>query len=167
MSVDDLRQPPAVTVRCAVLTVSDTRTADTDTGGQAIQDLLTTARHLVVDRRIVRDDPGEVSRTIAGWARTGDIRVIIATGGTGISSRDTTPDAVRSLFSKELIGFGELFRMLSYQDIGPAAMLSRATAGVIESTAVFLLPGSVAAVRLAMTALIVPQLGHIARELEK
>lgn len=167
MSVEDLRRPPTTSVRCAILTVSDTRTADTDTSGHAIRDLLGADGHVVADQRLVRDDPQDISRVVSSWSHRLDIRVVITSGGTGISRRDTTFEAVAPLFSKTLDGFGELFRMLSEREIGPAAMLSRATAGIVHDTAVFVLPGSEAAVRLAMTSLILPQLGHIARELEK
>src|SRR5690606_36563832 len=115
MSLEDLHRPPGMAVRCAILTISDTRTTDTDTGGQAIRDLLAAAGHVVVDQRIVRDDPAHVTRTVDEWTATRDIRVVITTGGTGISRRDSTIEAVRGLFAKELTGFGELFRMLSYQ----------------------------------------------------
>jgi molybdenum cofactor biosynthesis protein B len=167
MSVEDLHRPPTGAVRCAVLTISDTRTAATDTSGRTIRDLLETTGHEVADQRIVRDEPAEISLAIAGWAARGDIRLIITTGGTGIARRDSSVEAIAALFSTELPGFGELFRMLSYEDIGPAAMLSRATAGIVHSSAVFVLPGSESAVRLAVTKLILPQVAHLARELEK
>ena len=167
MSVEDLQQPPALTVRCAILTVSDTRTPETDTSGRLIRQLLTDAGHLVVERALVPDDPDEVSRIVAAWTDARNIRIVITTGGTGISRRDSTFEAVTHLFSKELTGFGELFRTLSFQEIGAGAMLTRATAGIVDMSAVFMLPGSEAAVRLAMEKLIIPQLTHIARELEK
>jgi molybdenum cofactor biosynthesis protein B len=167
MSVEDLQRPPETAVRCAILTVSDTRTPDTDTSGRLIRDLLTTAGHLVAERALVPDDPQEVSRIVTAWTDARDIRIVITTGGTGISRRDSTFEAVTHLFSKELTGFGELFRTLSFQEIGSGAMLSRATAGIVDRSAVFMLPGSEGAVRLAMTRLIIPQLTHIARELEK
>ncbi len=109
----------------------------------------------------------DVARTIREEIDKGEARVIITTGGTGISRRDSTYEAVTALFEKRLDGFGELFRMLSYQEIGSAAMLSRATAGVSGGCAVFMLPGSPAAVRLAMERLILPELGHVVRELRK
>lgn len=168
MSVDDLGRPPSDTsVRCAVLTISDTRTAATDTSGGTIRALLEGAGHQVFDQRIVRDEPADISLAIAGWAARNDIRLIVTTGGTGISKRDSSVEAIAALFSTELPGFGELFRALSYEDIGAAAMLSRATAGIVHQSAVFVLPGSENAVRLAMTKLILPQAGHLARELEK
>ncbi len=154
-------------VACFVLTVSDTRTLATDTSGQAIVSALESAGHPVTGRKIVRDEPAEVTTAVRQELREGHARVIITTGGTGISRRDSTYEALATLFEKHLDGFGELFRMLSYQEIGAAAMLSRATAGVVSGRAVFMLPGSEAAVRLAMTRLILPELGHIVKELTK
>jgi molybdenum cofactor biosynthesis protein B len=152
---------------CFVLTVSDTRTLENDTSGQAIAALLEQAGHTVTARRTVRDEPADVSRTLREEIARRSARVIITTGGTGISKRDSTYEAVTALFEKRIDGFGELFRMLSFESIGPAAMLSRATAGVVGGCAVFLLPGSEDAVRLAMERLILPELGHIVRELTR
>ena len=154
-------------VSCYVLTVSDTRTPGTDTSGRAIRELLQGAGHQVTGSSIVRDDPKEVAalvrRELAGTA-TG---VIIVTGGTGITSRDSTYEAIDGLLEKRLDGFGELFRMLSFTDIGPSAMMSRATAGTVGRKAVFILPGSEGAVRLAMTRLILPEIGHVVQQLQK
>ena len=152
---------------CFIVTVSDTRTPDTDTSGQAIRAMLEEAGHVVTGSTIVRDEPADVARAVRDGLDTPDTRVVISTGGTGITARDGTFEAVNELFEKRLDGFGELFRMLSFQDIGPAAMLSRATAGTIGRSAVFVLPGSEAAVRLALTRLIIPELGHIAQQLTK
>jgi molybdenum cofactor biosynthesis protein B len=154
-------------VRCFVLTVSDTRTAATDTSGNAIADLLTRAGHEVVGRAIVKDDPAEVARTVTQQVADHSVQVVITTGGTGLTSRDSTYEAIDALLEKRLDGFGELFRMLSYHDIGPAAMLSRATAGTARGTFIAALPGSEAAVRLAVTKLLVPELGHIVQQLGK
>jgi molybdenum cofactor biosynthesis protein B len=165
MSVHEHRGTAVDAVRCAVVTVSDTRTASTDTSGRAIVELLERAGHTVESTSIVRDEPEQV-RTIVG-AHIGRVDAVITTGGTGISSRDTTCDALEALLQRRLDGFGELFRALSYDEIGSAAMLTRATAGVAHGTAVFILPGSENAVRLAMTRLIVPELGHIVRELRR
>lgn len=167
MSVEDLHRPRVASVRCAVLTISDTRTPATDTSGRTVRELLEDAGHEVTEQRIVRDEPADISLAIAGWAARGDIRLIITTGGTGIARRDSSVEAITALFSTDLPGFGELFRILSYEDIGPGAMLSRATAGIVHTSAVFVLPGSENAVRLALTKLIVPQAAHLARELEK
>jgi molybdopterin adenylyltransferase len=150
-------------LRCFVLTISDTRTAETDASGDAIVQALRAAGHEVAGRQIVSDDPGAV-REIVG-AQSASTQVIITTGGTGITSRDSTYEAISSLLDKKLDGFGELFRMLSYDVIGSAAMLSRACAGTVGRCAVFSLPGSEPAVKLAMDKLIVPELGHVVREL--
>jgi len=151
-------------VRCFVLTVSDTRTEATDTGGRAIADLLTAAGHSVTGRAIVKDEPSLVHQAIVREVEAGQAQVIITTGGTGITSRDRTYEAVVSLLDKELTGFGELFRMLSYDQIGPAAMMSRATAGLCRRCIVVALPGSEAAVRLAMEKLLLPELGHLVQQ---
>ena len=151
-------------VGCYVLTVSDTRTEATDTGGRAAVDLLIAAGHRVAGRAIVKDDADQVRDTIGRQLANPDVQVIITTGGTGISSRDTTYEAVCGLLGKKLDGFGELFRMLSYEQIGSAAMLSRAVAGTIGGRVVVSLPGSEAAVRLALEKLVIPELGHLVRE---
>ena len=151
-------------VGCYILTVSDTRTEETDTGGRAIVDLLTAAGHRTIGRAIVKDDPDQVRDTIERQLANPDVQVIITTGGTGITSRDTTFEVVSNLLSKRLDGFGELFRMLSYQQIGAAAMMSRAVAGLIAGRIVVSLPGSEAAVRLALEKLLIPELGHLVRE---
>ena len=167
MSVSEHRAQSPSSVACFVLTMSDTRTLETETSGRAIAELLQEAGHIVVDRQVVKDDPAEVRRVVSEHIDAGNIQAIITTGGTGIARRDSTYEALAELFEKQLSGFGELFRMLSFEQIGAAAMLSRATAGVIRGCAVFMLPGSEAAVRLAMTRLVVPELGHVVRELTK
>jgi molybdopterin adenylyltransferase len=159
-------QAPA-TVTCFVLTVSDTRRPDTDTSGRAIRDLLEAAGHRIAGHAIVRDEPAEVGARVREQIADPDTEVIITTGGTGITRRDGTYEAVSALLEKRLDGFGELFRMLSFEDIGPAAMMSRAMAGTAAGTAIFVLPGSEAAVRLAMTRLIVPELGHVVQQLRR
>jgi molybdopterin adenylyltransferase len=151
-------------VRCYVITVSDTRTEETDTAGRAITELLGGAGHQVVGRTIVKDDPVFVRGAIERQLANPNVQAVIATGGTGISSRDCTYEAVSSLLRKRLDGFGELFRMLSYEQIGSSAMLSRACAGLVAGRIVVALPGSEAAVRLAMERLLIPELGHLARE---
>jgi molybdenum cofactor biosynthesis protein B len=150
--------------RCWVLTISDTRTTATDTSGAAIAQLLESHGHTVTARRIVRDEPDEVAAVVREQLARGEAQAIITTGGTGISSRDRTYEAICGLLERRLDGFGELFRMLSYQEIGAAAMMSRAVAGTSGRTIVFALPGSEAAVRLALTKLILPELGHLLRE---
>jgi molybdopterin adenylyltransferase len=165
MSAPEHRKDAPTSVRCAVLTISDTRHEGNDTSGDAIVALLTTGGHAVAARRIVRDDPDLVRDAVHALGGSAD--VVITTGGTGISGRDNTYDAIQSLLTKRIDGFGELFRALSYQEIGAAAMLSRAVAGAVGTTAVFTLPGSEHAVRLAMTKLILPELGHVVRELKR
>src|SRR5262249_20074299 len=154
-------------VRCFVLTVSDTRTEATDTGGAAIRELLESAGHVVTGAAIVRDDPEAVTGTVARQLSDAATQVIVTTGGTGITSRDGTFEAIDRLLEKRLTGFGELFRMLSFEQIGPAAMMSRAVAGTVNGKAIFVLPGSPNAVRLAMTKLILPELGHVVQQLSR
>jgi molybdenum cofactor biosynthesis protein B len=152
-------------VACAVLTISDTRTESTDTGGRLLVSLLEGAGHAVLARGLVRDEPALVRAFVEQQAARPEIDAIVTTGGTGISSRDRTYEAIAGLLSPRLDGFGELFRALSYQEIGPAAMLSRACAGVFRETLVVMLPGSEHAIRLAMTKLVLPELGHLVREI--
>ena len=154
-------------MRCFVLTISDTRTEATDTSGAAIVSLLEGAGHTVAGRKIVKDDPTAIRGVVSYAAKAGTHDVVITTGGTGLSARDGTYEALAALFERRMDGFGELFRALSYQQIGSAAMLSRATAGVIGRCAVFVLPGSENAVRLAMEKLILPEVGHVVRELRR
>lgn len=151
-------------LRCAVITVSDTRTLETDTGGQAVIERLTAAGHQVEAREIIPDEPQRMGELLRRFTRSGDLDAVLLTGGTGLSSRDQTYETVTSLLTKALPGYGELFRMLSFQEIGPAAMLSRATGGLIGKTVVLTMPGSPAGVRLAMEKLIVPELAHLVRE---
>jgi molybdenum cofactor biosynthesis protein B len=151
-----------------VVTVSDTRTEETDKSGQLMKQLLEEAGHVTCLYRIVKDEPDEVIAAIEAGIAHPDVQVILLNGGTGISPRDNTYEAVKGLLEKELPGFGELFRMLSYsEDIGSAAMLSRAIAGTRKGKMIFSTPGSTGAVRLAMNRLIVPELGHVVRELNK
>lgn len=151
-------------VRCAVLTVSDTRTLATDRSGQAIVALLTGAGHEVVQREIVRDEPEQIRARVEHFASRGDVDALLLTGGTGLGNRDQTFETLSALLTKPLPGFGELFRMLSFQEIGAAAMLSRAVGGLVGQLVVLAMPGSEAAVRLAMERLILPELGHLVRE---
>ena len=165
MSVSDHRRDAPAALAAFVLTVSDTRTAATDKSGDAISQALENAGHRLAGRTIVRDEPATVRDLVVEQAALVD--VVIATGGTGLTSRDSTYEAIAGLLHKRIDGFGELFRALSFAEIGSAAMLSRACAGTIDRTAVFSLPGSENAVRLAMTRLILPELGHIVRELRR
>ena len=162
----DLEHKAAAPVRvgCYVITVSDTRTEDTDTGGRAIIELLTAAGQEIVGRTIVKDDAELLRDAIGRQLANPAVQAIITTGGTGITSRDCTYEAVNAMLWKRLDGFGELFRMLSYQQIGAAAMMSRAVAGTIAGRVIVALPGSEAAVRLAIEKLILPELGHLVRE---
>lgn len=166
MSVSAHRSAAPSAVPCFVLTVSDTRTLDTDKSGAAIVEMLSLAGHTVTDRRIVKDDALAVSDAVRARL-SGPSRAIITTGGTGIASRDMTYEAISAMFDKTLDGFGEIFRTLSYHQIGSAAMLSRACAGIAKGKVIFVLPGSEAAVRLAMERLVIPELGHIVGELHK
>ena len=152
------------TIRCAVITVSDTRTLENDSGGQQVVDRLLRAGHLVVAREIIRDDPQAMRQLLGSMRGQDELDAILMTGGTGITSRDQTYETVTSMLSKSLPGYGELFRMLSYQEIGSAAMLSRATGGLLEQKVLLTMPGSPAAVALAMEKLILPELGHLVRE---
>lgn len=147
-----------------VITVSDTRTLETDASGRLIASLLEGEGHRVAGRTLLKDEPDDVRRTVAALVEEASVDVVITTGGTGITARDSTFEAVDDLLQKRLPGFGELFRMLSYQEIGAAAMLSRATAGLTGGTVILALPGSENAVRLAMEKLVLPELGHLVRE---
>lgn len=154
-------------VRCFVVTVSDTRNEDTDSSGRAIVESLQAAGHHLVGRVIVQDDPDLIRRTIEEQLEGGDAQVVISTGGTGITSRDNTVEVVDALLEKRLDGFGELFRMLSYQQIGASAIMSRATAGLAAGRIIVALPGSERAVRLAMEKLLLPELGHLVQQASK
>jgi molybdenum cofactor biosynthesis protein B len=156
------RAPQSVT--CFILTVSDTRTEATDTAGRAIRDLLTAAGHRILGHAIVKDDAAMVRRSIERQLADRETQVIIATGGTGLTARDRTVEAIERLLEKRLEGFGELFRMLSYQQVGSAAMLTRASAGLACGRIIVSLPGSEAAVRLAMEKLLLPELGHLVQQ---
>jgi molybdenum cofactor biosynthesis protein B len=147
-----------------VLTVSDTRTPENDTGGKVIRELLTGAGHTVVGSRIVRDEPADVARVVREACADPRVQVVILTGGTGITARDSTFEAVEGLLDKRLPGFGELFRVLSYEQVGAAAMLSRAQMGVHARRIVVSLPGSPDACRLALEKLLLPELGHLVHE---
>lgn len=166
-SVDEHRAAAAHRMRCAILTVSDTRTEKTDTSGNLIKQLLLDSEHVIVAYRIVPDEPDQIGPLLDEWTANPDIQVIISNGGTGIAARDTTYDVVAGKIEKRLDGFGELFRMLSWSEVGAAAMLSRTVAGVIGQTVIFSLPGSSNAVRLGMEKLILPEMAHVVFEIEK
>jgi molybdenum cofactor biosynthesis protein B len=150
-----------------VLTVSDTRTLETDTGGARVAELLAGAGHAVAAREIVRDDAAAIAAALSAALARDGIDAVILTGGTGVAPRDVTPEAVAPLLERVVPGFGELFRMLSYQEIGSAAILSRAVAGLARGRVVFVLPGSRGAVQLAMEKLVLPELGHLLAEARK
>lgn len=155
-------------IDCAILTVSDTRTPDTDTSGKTIDRLLQSAGHRVISYRIIPDEPtqiiAELDRAVSSES---GIQAIVFNGGTGISTRDTTYDAIASKLTKTLPGFGEIFRLLSYQEIGSRAIASRAIAGTYQHLLVFSLPGSSGAVRLGMEKLILPELVHLVTQLRQ
>ncbi len=150
-----------------VITVSDTRTLETDAGGALVVELLQESGHEIVAREIVRDEPGEIAAALERALECPGTQAVIFTGGTGVAPRDVTPDTLEPLLERVVPGFGELFRQLSYQDIGSAALLSRALAGLLRGRVVFALPGSRGAVRLAMERLILPEVGHLAGEAVK
>ena len=167
MTVAEHKADAPSAVHCFIVTVSDTRTLDDDSSGRTIADLLTAAGHVVTGRTVIKDDPELVHSTIERHLADRGVQAIITTGGTGITSRDSTYEAISTLLEKRLDGFGELFRMLSYQQVGPAAMMSRACAGLVARRIVVALPGSPGAVRLAMEKLVIPELGHLVQQASK
>jgi molybdenum cofactor biosynthesis protein B len=166
-SVHRHRESAPEHVRLAVLTISDTRTPENDTGGDTIEELMRGAGHEIVERRIVRDDAARIRTEIVNLLARPDADAVITTGGTGISARDTTYEVVDRMIEKKLDGFGEIFRVLSYEEIGAAAILSRAVAGTVGTKLVACLPGSRNAVRLAVEKLLVPEISHVIFELRK
>jgi molybdenum cofactor biosynthesis protein B len=154
-------------IGCAVLTVSDSRTVADDKSGKLIAELLEAGGHRAVTHQIVPDDAGAIREAALRALARSEVDAVIATGGTGVSPRDVTPDTLEPLFEKRLAGFGELFRALSYQEIGAAALLSRASAGTVTGKVVYVMPGSSAAVRLGMEKLILPELAHIVGQLRR
>jgi molybdopterin adenylyltransferase len=168
MSTQEHKQAAPSQVRCKVITVSDTRTPDTDKSGKLMMEMLEAAGHKIVDYVIVKDEAEPIRTEVMKGCTNANVDVVLTNGGTGIAKRDVTIETVQSIFEKDIPGFGEIFRMLSYtDDIGSAALLSRAAAGVINDRAVFSTPGSTGAVRLAMEKLIIPEIGHVVRELTK
>lgn len=168
MSTEEHKRQAPKTVHCKIITVSDTRNEDTDKSGKLMMDLLEQSGHQIADYVIVKDEAAEIREAIVNGCQREDVEVILTNGGTGIAKRDVTIETVQALLEKEMVGFGELFRMLSYQeDIGSAAILSRAIAGVVNNKAIFSTPGSSGAVKLAMNKLILPEIGHVVRELKK
>ncbi|MCA9904811.1 MAG: molybdenum cofactor biosynthesis protein MoaB [Anaerolineae bacterium] len=166
MGADEHRQKAgAKPVNVAIVTVSDTRTPDTDENRRYIEARLMELGHIAGEYRLIKDEPDQVAQVLDELTALPDIRIVLFNGGTGISPRDTTYDVVSRMLEKHLPGFGELFRMLSYQEVGAAALLSRATAGVYRNTMVFSMPGSPNAVKVALEKLILPELNHFAWEL--
>jgi molybdenum cofactor biosynthesis protein B len=166
-SVHQHREAAPEIVRVAVLTISDTRTSETDTGGDVVEETMRGAGHEVVAREIVRDEATSIRTALVDLLARPEVDAVVSTGGTGISGRDTTYEVVERMVEKRLDGFGELFRMLSYEEIGAAAILSRALAGAVGTKFVASLPGSRHAVRLGMEKLLVPEIAHIVFELRK
>ena len=164
---DHVRDSKNLTVRCAIVTLSDTRTPATDKSGQRIRALLEAENHSVARYQLIPDDPATLRALLSEFVASPDVDAVITNGGTGISRRDTTIEVVESLLSQTLPGFGELFRMLSYQEIGSGALLSRAVGGVAGGKVVFALPGSTGAVELGMTKLILPEIRHLVHEMRK
>jgi molybdopterin adenylyltransferase len=166
-SVHKHRESAPERVRVAVLTISDTRTPQTDTGGDTIEELMRGAGHEIVERGIVRDEASGIRTKLVDLLARSDVDAVITTGGTGISARDTTYEVVDRMLEKKLDGFGEIFRVLSYEEIGAAAILSRALAGAVGPKFIACLPGSRNAVRLAVEKLLAPEISHVVFELRK
>ena len=157
----------AVVARCAVLTLSDTRTEATDKSGRRIRELLEAEGHRVTHYQVLPDEPATLDALLGDLLGREDVDVVLTTGGTGVSRRDQTVEVVERRIDRPLPGFGELFRVLSWEQIGSGAMVSRAAGGIAEGKPLFALPGSTAAVELAMTKLILPELKHLLHELRK
>ncbi len=166
-SVQQHREAAPETIQVAILTISDTRTREDDTGGDTVQELLEAAGHEIVRREIVRDDAPRIRTVLIDLLADSDVDAVVTSGGTGISGRDTTYEVVDRMIEKKLDGFGEIFRMLSYEEIGAAAIMSRAVAGAVGTKFIASLPGSRNAVRLAMEKLLVPEMAHVVFELRK
>ena len=167
MSVHEHRSEAPKQIRFGVLTISDTRSLETDESGSLILELIGAAGHATTARALCKDDPGQVIRLVSEACGRPDVDVVVLTGGTGLSTRDATFEAMSELYRPSVPGFGELFRMLSFEEIGAASMLSRASAGIVDGKPVFSLPGSKAAVRLAMERLILPEAGHLLAQLAR
>ena len=164
---EEHRSSAPTVVHCAVITVSDTRTLETDRGGARLIELLEEAGHELATRAIVPDDPAQMRPLLEEYCQNDGIDAVLMTGGTGISSRDQTFETVQQLINRPIPGYGELVRMLSYHDIGPAAMLSRATGGLMQKTLVLTMPGSPLAVELVMARIILPELCHLVHEAQR
>lgn len=168
MSLIEHKKEAPKFVKCKIITVSDTRTIETDKSGNLIKELLLEEGHEIVQHIIVKDEESQITDEVVSGCLNEEVDIILLNGGTGISERDVTIETLRPLFQKEIVGFGEIFRYLSYtEDIGSAAIMSRAVAGTRNCTGIFAMPGSTGAVKLAMHKLILPELQHVVRELKK
>ena len=167
MSLIEHRSEAPNRLRVKVITISDTRNVQTDKSGQLMIELLQREHHEIVDYIIVKDEKKQIELALLEGCKDERIDVILTNGGTGLSQRDVTFEVIENLIEKQIPGYGELFRMLSYEEIGSAAMLSRAIAGIANGTVIFSTPGSKGAVKLAMEKLILPEMGHVVREIKK
>ena len=165
--VEQHRAQSPQSLKIAILTISDTRTTESDTSGALIVELVEAAGHIVVERAILPDEPDRIRPFLESCRDRDDLHAALLTGGTGISPRDQTFETVSDLLTKPLPGFGELFRMLSYAEIGPACLMSRAVGGLMKRLVVLVMPGSRAAVQLAMTKIIIPELPHLVQQARK
>ncbi len=166
-SVHEHRREAPAAIAAAIVTVSDTRNLETDQGGALIEELLEKAGIGGRERVIVRDDVEEIREAVKARLAGGEVQAILITGGTGLAPRDVTPEALAPILEREIPGFGELFRMLSYEEVGTAAILSRATAGIAEGVVIFALPGSRGAIRTAIEKIVLPELGHLVAQARK
>ena len=164
MSHHDHKEQSPKTVTCAILIISDSRTEATDESGRFLKERLAGAGHSVLSYALLKNDPDAIKKTVQNWVARPELQVIIASGGTGASHRDVTVETISPMLDKKLDGFGELFRFLTYQDIGATSVMSRAMAGVINGKILISLPGSLGAVTLAMEKIILPEIGHMVRE---
>ena len=167
MATEEHKEMAPERVNCFIVTVSETRTPLDDYSGQLIRELLEAEYHFVVGQRIIKDDAEEIKKILAEVIKGKKVQVLIFTGGTGLTKNDVTYETVNPLYEKKLTGFGELFRYISFREIGAAAMMSRSSAGIYKGLVIFSLPGSEEAVRLAMTDLILPELGHLVFEISR
>lgn len=152
-------------VNCAIIIVSDSRTFDNDISGKTIKEMLTNANHKVIFYEIIKDEPSQIKSLLVNLASNQHLNCIIFSGGTGISPRDNTYDIISTMLEKTLLGFGEIFRFLSYEEIGSRAIASRATAGLYNGKIIFSLPGSVNGVKLGLEKLIIPELTHLVTQI--
>jgi len=167
MSYREHKKEAPQSVGCAVLTISDSRTEQTDESGKFLKQALSQKGHRVLDYAILKNDAEAIERKIKELLNQDELQVIITSGGTGISHRDVTVETVSLMIEKKLDGFGELFRSLSYQEIGTSSIMSRAIAGVVEGKIIICIPGSLGAAKLAIDKIILPEIGHMVREVTR